>query len=148
MEGQKTILAAALAFLLLIAARGGAVELKDVATYWLTTGEKVTVAWDGVTGADHYVYRIRSLERNALIKIEGREETETTATQFSFVVPFAGHFVAEVKAVAGDKSSTWATSDNKANAQINGEPRAWWLYGHIAPAGGVEINQNIKEATP
>lgn len=141
---RKPAIIALIAFLFLaISIKALPMELKETATYFAFTGENVAVAWDAVTNAVKYVYRVKSYERNSYINIRGRIENETTETTINFIIPFAGHFIIEVKAMdATGNSSTWAISSNPNHSIINNLPTGWWIYGHIAPpAGNVQIEQ-------
>lgn len=115
-------------------------ELYRAATYFEFTGQPITVGWDAISNATKYIWRIKSVERQKYIIIEGAAEHETTETFFTFEVPFMGHFVAEVKAVDDEgNESSWAKSDKDENAIVGGEKQGWWVYGTIAPAGEITI---------
>jgi hypothetical protein len=130
------------ALFLFLPGAGQAAELYRAATYFETTGQSITVAWDAVTNATKYIWRVKSIEREKYIAIEGKTEHETTATRFTFSIPFMGHFVAEVKAVDdGGNESTWAKSDRDANATVEGENQGWWVYGTLAPVGDIVIKK-------
>jgi hypothetical protein len=123
-----------------------AAELYRTATYFEHTGQTVTVAWDAITNATNYIWRIKSVERQKYIAIDGNTEHETTATQFSFKVPFMGHFIVEVKALdAEGNASAWAKSDQDQYATIKGENKGWWIYGLIAPAGDIDIKKGNEK---
>lgn len=120
-------------------------EKLTAVTYWAGTGEKLTVAWDPVNSATAYVYRVKSLERDSYIDIDGAKEVRTTETSFAVIIPFGGHFVPEVKAVDdADHSSSWAVADRAENAVVDGEPRGWWIYGAIKPPSGAISIETTK----
>lgn len=115
-------------------------ERYKTVTYFEKTGQPITVAWDEVTNATGYVWRIKSIERQKYIIIDGATEHHTTDNSFTFNVPFLGHFVVEVKAVDdGGNASDWAKSDQDQYGIVAGERQGWWVYGHLSPAGQIEI---------
>lgn len=144
METIKFLVSGALALvgaLLLVAALpADGAELHKAATYIDYTGKPVTVAWDPVSGATKYTWRVRSLERGQLVEINGATEHDTFLTTFTFSLPYQGHFIVEVKAMddAGN-SSTWAISTSDNHATVEDRPQGWWVYGHLAPAGDIEF---------
>lgn len=135
-------LALVAALVLAWALRADAGHMYKASSYFEFTGQPVTVGWDRVDRAVKYVWRIKSVERQKYIIIDGSAEHETTETFFTFRIPFVGHFVAEVKAVDADgNSSKWAKSGRDEFGMVDGQPKGWWVYGYIAPAGDIEIEQ-------
>lgn len=113
---------------------------------YIVSAATVSVAWDLVPIAAGYEARLALFMKEpvtyyALARIPGTENNIT------FYQPRAGHFRAEVRAcrfadchcepdanLADDCAndlSAWAESTNKAEAQVDGEPMAWWIYWKV-----------------
>jgi len=115
----------------------------DYVTYVATTDKRLQVAWDPVDNAGYYVVRVFNLEKNVYVDLDEAAE-RIAGTAFEMQFPYAGHFIPEVKAcrdVEGEdpECSIWAISTSDEYATVDGEPRAWWLYGYIQKPGPITI---------
>jgi hypothetical protein len=114
--------------------------LHDVAEWWVTTSEWVTMGWDASVGAQSYECQITCVETGRITVLPVSDPALTK----TFRLPRTGHYVAEVKAcavISGVKAcSAWASSINVANHPIvNGVDRIWRIYGYLAPPGPIII---------
>jgi len=109
-----------------------AMQVFDYVTYYMTTDQMVTAAWDASEGAEKYEIRLYCHERNEHLPIG-----ETTECQITFQLPRSGHYIAQVRALCTGGGSDWAESTNIEHAAVNGQPRAWWLYGYLDPPGPI-----------
>ena len=105
-------------------------EAKDYITFFGTTDQTVTVAWDEVPTATLYELQLHHQEQQVYISIGS-----TTETTFTFSLPRSGHYIAMVRAVNSEGESIWSKSTDPDVAA----PKPWWIYGYIAPPGGIII---------
>jgi hypothetical protein len=120
----------------------GAFQLFDYATYYGETGQQIQMAWDPVSNADRYEVRLFNQERGVIVELD---DSTTPGLSLTFSLPYSGHFVGQVRAcndTLDPNCSEWALSTDPEHASVNGEPRAWWLYGHVAEPGGVDFISN------
>ena len=113
-------------------------KLFDVVTYYGITGKSVTCAWDPNPEPDISGYKLRVY----YVEQERYVATVTTsATKYKYTPIKSGHYVFEVRAIdlAGNISD-WTSSLDSNKSSVNGEHKGWWVYVHIAPAGGLIIN--------
>ena len=114
-------------------------EKKDYVTYFGTTDKPVTVSWDAASGAAHYEVHIYCVERKQEIDLG-----TTTDIKKTIQIPKSGHYVAKVRTVnAQNQKSDWAESTNPAYATVDGQPKAWWIYGHVAKPGALNLGKLI-----
>lgn len=114
-------------------------EKKDVVTYFGTTDQTVTVMWDPVDNATYYEVELHHVERDSITRVGSDTLVDNNIT---FSLPRSGHFVPRVRACSDsiDSCSDWTLSTNSERASVDDQPRAWWLYGYIAPPGQIIIN--------
>lgn len=112
-------------------------ELKDYATYWGTTNEAFTAIWDTVSEATSYDYRVYHVEMGLYGTIKN-----TIATEVDVYFSRVGHYIFEVRSKNSNGNSAWAQSTNVAQAKVEGEPRAWWVYVCLEAPGGPVISHN------
>lgn len=123
----------------------GAFQLFDYATYYGETGQEIQMAWDHVTNAAYYEVQLFNMERGVIVDLEN---PKTPGLSMIFKLPYSGHFVAQVRACNDDNDdlekpcSEWSLSTNPEVATVDGTPRAWWLYGHVAEPEGVDFISN------
>lgn len=129
----RVLIAAVVVFLALPAV--AAVTLHRHFTYWLFTGESVTIAWDASAGADRYEYELLNVERGERVFAQG----STAGVQTAVAIPKTGHWVFRVRAVNSEGVSDWARCDDAQYAQIDGKAQSWWVFAWVAPAQGLEI---------
>ena len=104
-------------------------------TYFGTTAEPVTLQWIVSSGAVGYELRAYHHEQQIYIWMGS-----TTELTFTYQLPKSGHYTFMVRAVGtGDKFSTWSESTDPVVAIVDGQPRAWWSYGYVAPPGQIVI---------
>jgi len=113
----------------------------DAMTYWGTTVEQATIAWDVSAGATKYEWEAFHPETSMVI-LTGN----TAATTITITLPKAGHFVIRLRACkpsadpAGpDVCSEWIDTLNVDYAQVDGQSKAWWIYRVLAPPGDIEF---------
>ena len=103
----------------------------DHFTYFGTTAESYTVAWGPGQGAEKYEIRLYHHEQKAYV-----DQGTTAALEYTIQLPRSGHYTVQVRSLAqGKDPSAWAESTDSTNALVDGKPRSWWLYGHVAPPG-------------
>lgn len=115
----------------------------DATTYWGTTVEAVTIAWDASTGATRYEWKAYHPETSMVI-LAGNTATTTIA----ITLPKAGHFVIRLRACKPaedladpDLCSEWIDTLNATYAQVDGQAKSWWIYRVLAPPGDIEFGQ-------
>ena len=113
----------------------------DYFTYFGTTDDPIIIAWTAGEGVEKYQIRALHKERNKYIEFGTTAECE-----YTIVLPRSGHYIFEVRSLklkegSDDKyiTSEWAVSNDPQYATVDGEPRAWWVYGYVAPPGIPEI---------
>jgi len=108
-----------------------AFEAKDFVTYFGTTDESITVSWDENSPAPER-YEV------VLYHVERRTDGPSVSVVLPPIVlrlPRTGHYIAKIRACDGEDYSEWAESIDPAIAVVDGQPRGWWIYGHVAPPG-------------
>lgn len=114
-------------------------EKKDYVTYFGTTDKTITCTWDSSTGATSYQVELLHVERDAttIVAVEN-----LVATQITFSLPRSGHFVARIRACPDDleQCSGWSESVDPLVSSVDGQSRAWWIYGYVAPPGTPSIS--------
>lgn len=119
-------------------------EIQDHVTYQGTTDKDVKVSWDE-QDADYYEVVLYSVEKGVDVPAGSGK---TTKNQIIFKLPYGGHFVAKVRAClnpvgeAAPLCSAWTLSTDDDLAKVGDENRGWWLYGHVAPPGSIDITPN------
>lgn len=108
----------------------------EYVTYAGNTGEQVTVVWD-FNGDAAFEVDLYHMELNEHINVTPEPITVRSIT---FTLPRSGHYSVGVRAIKDGVPGPWAGSIFADDAQYNGESRAWWLFGSIAPTGGIEFN--------
>ena len=119
----------------------------DYHTYWGSTSEPVTVAWDTADGAVRYEYRAYNPERE-LVVVSGSTQAHSVTIGF----PKAGHYIVQVRSCSkeseceyiadGDPNNTgsvWISSTDPLYAQVDGQPKGWWVYRYLAAAEDLEF---------
>ena len=113
-----------------------AFEKKDYVTYFGTTDKTIKASWDLVVGAVKYEVQIYCVDRKEAISLGN-----TTMPEKVIQIPRSGHYIVKVRAInLQNRASTWSESIDPKYATVDGEPRAWWVYGHIAAPGPIIIN--------
>ena len=117
-------------------------EKKDYVTYFDTTDNPVTCAWSAVEGAAGYQVQLLHVERDSTTIVSREALTDRRDT---FLLQRSGHFIVKVRACKYDFNtcevhSEWTESINSERSRVDDQPRAWWLYGYIAPPGEITIN--------
>lgn len=113
---------------------------KDNYTWYGTTADIVTVAWDAPVGyisGDRFEIQIKNPERNIVVNIP-----ETTALTKTFKCPKVGHWIVYVRSKRQNPDLTWdysgwADSTDSMVSSVNNQPRAWWLYVWLAGPGPI-----------
>lgn len=125
-------------FLLVFACGARAATLIDSAEYLVTTVESITFEWDDPSNvADTFNVRLYNVERNSYTDLGS-----TTQKTKTFKLPRSGHFVPEVRSCKGATCTVWSRSTELTfSPSINGQVRAWRLYGYPAPPGQPTITR-------
>jgi hypothetical protein len=118
-----------------------ALEGKEFFTWYGTTDESITVAWDvdllSYQTGDIFELQIRNTERNTITSLG-----ETTAFQKTFKCPKVGHWVVygRTKRLINNVPtySEWANSIDL-TALVNGIKRPWWIYVYLKSPGPIII---------
>lgn len=115
----------------------------DYVTYFGTTDEKIKIEWDhNEPKPELYEVELFNFERQETISLENGKTAENF---INVTLPYSGHFVARIRACEGTLCSDWTETTDKNNALVNGEKKGFWLYGYIAPAGGIIIKTREQE---
>lgn len=110
-------------------------------TYFGTTDQQITVAWEASADATEFDLQLYHVEqkRNLAIATTPNKEMQLT-------LPRTGHYIIKVRAKRLDpnnptewQESIWAQSDDDTYATVDGQPKGWWVYGYPAPAGDLII---------
>lgn len=115
---------------------------KDYYTWYGTTADDVTVAWDhpGFQTGDTFEIQIRNPERNTIVNIPS-----TSTLNKIFKCPKTGHWIVSVRAkrIVSDQPqySAWVDSTDPAVSLVNGQPKGWWLFVWIAGTGEINIGK-------
>lgn len=130
-------------FVLLFSVNAIAWEKKDYVTYFGTTDQQIKFAWNTSVGAtDKTVYEVKlfNVEKDTEVLIANGKTQDTDIT---ISLPRTGHYILRIRAcsdnTADKKCSEWVESINPEFATVDGSPRAWWVYGHIASPGTIII---------
>jgi hypothetical protein len=109
---------------------------KDYVTAFGTTDKEITVTWNVVDGADLYDVEMFHVEQNVVAKT-----VEVTENSITTKLPKSGHYIFRVRACNSSRSdcSIWVESIDPEYARVNDQPRAWWVYGYVAPPGPITI---------
>lgn len=117
-------------------------EKKDYVTYFGTTDKSITCKWSLVDNANGYQVEVLHVERNSITKIIEEDSTDNTV-EINF--PRSGHYIIRVRACGDfptcENASTWAESTDPNIADVDGQPKGWWVYGYVAPAGQITIGE-------
>lgn len=109
----------------------------DYVTYYGTTDQDITFGWnpaaDGGTPTS-YDWRVYHVERKAYVMMGNTPDSQKTIW-----LPRTGHYKIEVRARNAAGTSQWIMCTDPAFATVNGQPRAWWIYGHVAGPGDIII---------
>lgn len=119
-------------------------DVIDYVTYTGTTDKQFQVGWDAQTAADYYIVWLNNMEREERIEL-GRPTTNLLA----FQVPRSGHWIAEIQACetvtdGEDICSESSLSNNPEIALVDGEHKAWWIYGYLAKPGDISFGAKVK----
>ncbi len=114
----------------------------DYFTYYGTTADDITLAWDQPIGfdilTDDYEILLHNPERDITIPL-----IITLERQITFKTTMTGHWIIKIRARYYDgteyKYSEWAISTNPIFALVNNEPKGWWIFTWIASTGPIEI---------
>ena len=109
-------------------------ETLDYVTHYGYTSETLRVRWNAGDGATSYEYRLYHVER----KVYG-DVVETTALQAAVQRPRTGPYIVEVRSKNEHGYSVWIQSTDVEKSTVGGQPRAWWVYGCVAPPGPITI---------
>ena len=122
-------------------------EQVDYVTYIRYTGESITTAWDPPTDNPTYTeVQLHHYEQAQSVPAAVAKVPQPT-NQVTFNTGKGGHWIIMAKhckpaATTGDpdECSEIAKSTDPAYAQVDGQPRAWWVYTYVAPptGGGIE----------
>ena len=113
---------------------------KDYVTFFGTTDQTITVAWNPSPSANYYEIELNQVEQNTkTILPTGQSLTDTQKT---FSLPKTGHFIVRVRAcnISINQCSTWASSIDATVSMVGSESRAWWIFGYVAPPGPIVIH--------
>ena len=116
----------------------------DHYTYYGTTADDITVAWDLPEGhdvlTDDFEVVLVNPERNIEIPLIITPETIIT-----FKASKTGHWVVKMRTRGRDtvtgtyEYSTWILSTDSSHAKVNDQPRGWWIFTWIASTGPIEF---------
>lgn len=114
-------------------------------TYFGTTEKEFTVAWDAPVNADNitnYELRLYHVEREVYEPIIS---VDNLTLRYTTRLPRSGHFIVYIRSINNNaeeefKYGLWVHSTDINTGSVNGERRAWWLYGHIAKPGEINFN--------
>lgn len=111
------------------------IKNKDAYLYWGTTDKPLKVAWDAQEG-NAFVFNLYHYEHSEEVARGSTELNEVT-----FMLPRTGHYHAKVCAIAdpGDEVDevNCSLSIDATYAVVDGQPRAWWVYGYVAAPGPI-----------
>jgi len=129
----------------------------DYHLYYGDTSKFITVAWGDprVTTPentmDDYNPATDSFEISIFNKERNIEQVVATnipgnVFEYSFRAPKTGHWIPKIRVVRyeivdGVEENTvtdWSESINPEVAEVNGLPKAWWIFAWIAPVGPIE----------
>jgi len=120
--------------------------MTDVVSYWKSTAETATIAWDRPACTDDETtnncpvgYHVQLLWLQADKVLQVYDKGTTTDTQMVVSAPRAGIFLIRINAYNDAGASTWANSNDPAYATVNGTSRAWMLIFYVASPGPIII---------
>lgn len=122
------------------AAQAITIQVKnDHVTYWGTTSETVTIAWDASIGATRYEWQAYHPETSMTV-LTGN----TPGTTITINLPKAGHYVIRLRACTAtegdpDLCSDWINTLDANYAQVDGQARSWWIYRVLAPPTDIDF---------
>jgi hypothetical protein len=119
-----------------VSAASAEFAIHEYVTYAGYTGQEVTVEWD-FTGEATFEVELYHMELEEHIPLT---TDPITTKSHTFTLPRSGHYSVGVRAIKNGVPGPWAGSIFDEDAEYNGEPRAWWLFGSIAPTGGITID--------
>ena len=105
----------------------------DYYTHFGTTAETITVIWIG-NSPTGYELRAYHHEQQIYIWIGS-----TNDLQYSFQLPNSGHFTIMLRNAPPAVNDQWSISTDLNVSKVNENPRAWWVYGYVAPPGPIII---------
>ena len=115
--------------------------IKNV-TYFGTTDEQISVAWNASADATEFDLQLYHVEQKRNLAIATTPNKEMILT-----IPRTGHYIIKVRAKKPDPDNTdewitsiWAESDDSKYGMVDGQPQGWWVYGYPAPVGGLILN--------
>lgn len=123
-------------------------KLSDTATLWGPTGTAFDVCWN-LPSADLpitrvYVRRTRAEgnQTEAIGTYPTAQLTDGTQGQKCLKgqkIPRLGHYSYEIRACMTEDTkelcSPWASSLDPTKSTVQGQPRAWWVYGFVPALG-------------
>lgn len=149
---------------------GGPYSFQDIATLFGTTDKTYPICWNR-QWADEPRTEWVQLQR---IRIEGGltefanvpRSQWRDATLYDEVAGYcspeqqvrqSGHYAYQIRKCENEppppdqqssSCSEWGSSLDPTVARVGSQPRAWWIYGHIPPAGAPELSAPIVKPTP
>lgn len=129
----------AIIILLFFCGAAFAYEGLDYFTYFGTTAETYTVTWAADPNALINHVRLFNHEKNIYVDLGS-----TTGSQWDIHLPKTGHYSAEVRSCNDNGCSEWSKSIDPDRAKVNDNPRAWWIYGYVAPPGPLEFKTFLE----
>lgn len=111
----------------------------DYYTYYGTTDQTIVFTCDyPTTGgtAVSYDWRVYHAENKVYVLEGNTNYPGSTEIQ----LPKTGHYIIEARARNAAGVSEWVKSTDSVYARVDGQPRAWWIYGHVAGPGPIIIN--------
>jgi len=124
----------------------------DHYTYYGTTADEITVAWDLPTGhdvlTDDFEIVLVNPERNIEIPLAIIPETVIT-----FKTSKTGHWIVKMRTRGWDAAtetheySVWIISTDPVYARVDGVARGWWIFTSIASTGPIELDLMGPDST-
>ena len=109
----------------------------DYVTYYGYTGKTIKLRWNPSTGVvEHYQLQAFLVEQDRCI-LDVTLDANTTS--YTYTTPKGGHYIFRVRAGNSMGYSVWSSSIDPTYSTVNGKPRAWWVYTHVAPSSGIII---------
>jgi hypothetical protein len=118
-------------------------KIMDRVLYFGTTDALITMSWDPVAEATGYEVELFHIEQNTKMLPYGTSN-HTSGTNLTFKLPKTGHYIFKVRscinnfAECGDE---WSESIDSTKAIVDGENKAWWVYGYVAKPGDITIGR-------
>jgi hypothetical protein len=111
------------------------IKNQDAYLYWGTTDKPLKIGWDAQP-ENAFVFNLYHYEHDVEM---ARGSTELNGV--TFMLPRTGHYYVRVCAIAdpGDipLEENCSISIDATYAVVDGQPRAWWVYGHVAAPGPI-----------